>query len=322
MPVNLQIEQPLSDGFQAVRDETGSASPLSLSKSGVSVNQLSLSAKEPKDPKDAQISIQAIAASGRPLRPGRPELPTLDPFSHYMMIGRTISYGYVQMKKWDPSLLTPSPGLFGAYVVDEVPFVLNPLGGKVGVGTVDPREALEVSGSILATERIGIHTTDPREALDVNGNVFVTGDIRLNGDIKLLGADCAENFDVDEFQDLEPGLVMVIGDELKLSQCTEAYDKRVAGVLSGAGAYRPGIVLDQQQSANKRMPLALTGKVYCKVDAQYGPISIGDLLTTSPTIGHAMKALDPLKAFGAVIGKALRPLTSGQGLIPVLVALQ
>jgi hypothetical protein len=49
---------------------------------------------------------------------------------------------------------------------------------------------------------------------------------------------------------------------------------------------------------------------------------VGDLLTTSPTPGHAMKATDPLRAFGAVLGKALLPLRSGQGLIPVLIAMQ
>jgi hypothetical protein len=70
------------------------------------------------------------------------------------------------------------------------------------------------------------------------------------------------------------------------------------------------------------VPLALLGKVFCKVDAQYSPIEVGDLLTTSPTIGHAMKADDPLKAFGSVIGKALRPLQAGRGMIPILVALQ
>jgi hypothetical protein len=52
------------------------------------------------------------------------------------------------------------------------------------------------------------------------------------------------------------------------------------------------------------------------------PIEVGDLLTTSPTPGHAMKATDPVRAFGAVIGKALRALGDGQGLIPILVALQ
>jgi hypothetical protein len=66
----------------------------------------------------------------------------------------------------------------------------------------------------------------------------------------------------------------------------------------------------------------LLGKVFCKVDAQYGAVEVGDLLTTSPTPGHAMKASDPAKAFGAVIGKALRPLTEGHSLIPILIALQ
>ena len=35
-----------------------------------------------------------------------------------------------------------------------------------------------------------------------------------------------------------------------------------------------------------------------------------------------MKASDSAKAPGAVIGKALRPLIDGQGLIPILIALQ
>ena len=71
-----------------------------------------------------------------------------------------------------------------------------------------------------------------------------------------------------------------------------------------------------------RVPVALVGKVFCKVDARDVAIEVGDLLTTSPTPGHAMKAADPLQAFGTVIGKALRPLQAGQGLIPILVSLQ
>ena len=35
-----------------------------------------------------------------------------------------------------------------------------------------------------------------------------------------------------------------------------------------------------------------------------------------------LKADDQTRAFGSVIGKALRPLSAGQGLIPVLIALQ
>jgi hypothetical protein len=60
---------------------------------------------------------------------------------------------------------------------------------------------------------------------------------------------------------------------------------------------------------------------HCKVDADIAPISVGDLLTTSPTKGHGQKVLDPSKATGAIIGKALGSLKKGKGKIPVLVTL-
>jgi hypothetical protein len=156
----------------------------------------------------------------------------------------------------------------------------------------------------------------PRLVLGVSGDVEVTGDIRL------MGADCAEDFDVSEASAAEPGIVMIIDQEGAVKPSEHPYDKRVAGVVSGAEGYKPGIIFDKQQSEAERMPVALMGKVACKVDAQYSPIEVGDLLTTSPTPGHAMKAGEPAKAFGAVLGKALRPLKAGQDLIPVLVALQ
>src|SRR5262249_53947864 len=55
----------------------------------------------------------------------------------------------------------------------------------------------------------------------------------------------------------------------------------------------------------KAAQIALMGKVCCKVDATFAPVKVGDLLTTSSTTGHAMKATNPMLAFGAVIGKAL-----------------
>ncbi len=148
------------------------------------------------------------------------------------------------------------------------------------------------------------------------------GDVEVTGDIRLLNADCAEDFDICETEQIEPGTVMVLGEDGRLHQSQNAYDKRVAGVVSGAGDYKPGIVLDKQSSTHNRQPIALLGKVYCKTDASFGAIGIGDLLTTSPTPGHAMRADDAARAFGSVIGKALRPLKGGQGLIPVLIALQ
>lgn len=161
---------------------------------------------------------------------------------------------------------------------------------------------------------IGVHGRGTRLAALFEGDVEVTGDIRLTN------ADCAEDFSMGVA--VEPGTVMVIGDDGNLFPSQRAYDKRVVGVVSGAGDFRPGIVLDKQAAACNRQPIALLGKVFCKVDAHYSEIKVGDLLTTCATPGHAMKAADAAQAFGAVIGKALRPLQKGRGLIPIVIALQ
>jgi hypothetical protein len=157
---------------------------------------------------------------------------------------------------------------------------------------------------------------------DIEGNKITAHDNLFAFDVILSGGDCAEDFDIAGLEAIDPGTVMVMGQEGVLSPCEAAYDKKVTGVISGAGDYRPGIVLDKRHSAAHRLPVALVGKVYCKVDAQFGSVDVGDLLTTSATVGHAMKASDHAQAFGAVLGKALRPISSGRGLIPVLVALQ
>jgi hypothetical protein len=161
-----------------------------------------------------------------------------------------------------------------------------------------------------------------------NGHVIVRNAAGSNlihldgktGDIILANADCAEEFELVE--DALPGTVMSIGDHGRLVPCADPYDRRVAGIISGAGGSRPGIVLGRTANGGKRRPIALAGRVGCRVDARESPIEIGDLLTTSAEPGHAMRATDPARAFGAVIGKALRRLDKGRGVIPVLVALQ
>jgi hypothetical protein len=147
------------------------------------------------------------------------------------------------------------------------------------------------------------------------------GDVEVTGDIRLANADCAEDFTVSGALQVEPGTVMVLDGNGTVTPSAQAFDTRVAGVVSGAGAYRPALVLDRQAGAPHRQPLALMGKEFCKVDASFGAIAAGDLLTSSPTPGHAMKVSDRTEAVGALVGKALGPLASGCGLIPILVTL-
>jgi hypothetical protein len=170
----------------------------------------------------------------------------------------------------------------------------------------------------------GFHLTNSGPGIFGQGSPagHFQGDVTVTGDIQLSRADCAEDFDIVDAHLIEPGTVMVIDEGEALTQSQQAYDKRVAGVISGAGDYKSGIILDKQAARMDRMAVALMGKVYCKVDARYSPIEVGDLLTTSPTPGHAMKVCDPVRASGAIIGKTLQGLTGGEGLLPILVSLQ
>jgi hypothetical protein len=180
--------------------------------------------------------------------------------------------------------------------------------------------ALFATGATFAAELEG--NVRIAGALQSSGDYDCGGNIHVHGDITLLGADYAEDFDVADSVLAEPGTVMVLDDSGGVRVSDTPYDRRVAGVVSGAGGYRPALILDSQPGAVGRRPLALMGKVFCKADASLGAIGVGDMLTTSSTPGHAMKADDATLAFGAVIGKALRPLASGQGLVPILVTLQ
>lgn len=187
------------------------------------------------------------------------------------------------------------------------------------------QKSIIVFGDIAANANVNCEKNmSAKGTLSVQGDASVKGTLNVVNDIVLAGpgGDCAEDFDIATSHGVEPGTVMVLEDSGALRPSEQGYDRKVAGVISGAGEYRSGMILGRCESSRQRVPIALVGKVYCKADAQYAPIEVGDLLTTSPTMGHAMKARDSSMAFGAVIGKALRALGEGRGLIPVLVALQ
>jgi hypothetical protein len=149
------------------------------------------------------------------------------------------------------------------------------------------------------------------------------GNLTVNSPGDIILADCAEDFELaSDLPEASPGSVMVLDEAGTIRPCSKSYDKHAIGVVSGAGPYRPAIVFDRVETPKQRLPISLVGKVCCMVDATFGAIKVGDMLTTSSTVGHAMKAADPSKAYGAVIGKALGRLSEGKGLIPILVVLQ
>ena len=140
------------------------------------------------------------------------------------------------------------------------------------------------------------------------------------------GADLSEKFDVtSNGPDVRPGMVVAIDATHagRLVVAENPYDRKVAGVVSGAGGVNPGLLMGQRGTlADGAHPVALTGRVWTLCDASNGAIEPGDLLTTSGRPGHAMKVTDHSKAIGAMIGKAMTALPEGTGLVLVLVSLQ
>jgi hypothetical protein len=200
-----------------------------------------------------------------------------------------------------------------------------PPGGRLRLRNARAVQTVVLAGGNIVTDSGGAN--NPIGGSLSLSNFTGTQTIFLNGEtgqISTPNADCAEEFDVSssESVEVEPGTVMVMSDDGKLKTSSMPYDKRVVGVVSGAGDFKPAVILDKKASQDKRVPVAVVGKVYCKVDADESSINIGDILTTSSIPGRAMKAINHSKSFGAVIGKALSGVNSGKTLIPLLIALQ
>jgi hypothetical protein len=164
---------------------------------------------------------------------------------------------------------------------------------------------------------VGIGVAAPQTKLDVDGTTR-TKVLTITG-----GADIAEPFPFSS-ANIAKGSVVIIDErnpgQLKLS--TEAYDTRVAGIVSGANGIRPGISLQQDGALEGGENVALSGRVYVLAEATSGAIKPGDLLTTSKTPGHAMKVTEHGRAQGAILGKAMSTLKEGKGMVLVLVTLQ
>jgi len=159
------------------------------------------------------------------------------------------------------------------------------------------------------------------EALMVRGSSEFHGRVRIHNPSRegSFPVNIVEMFEVDDIDYISPGDILAVSAQGggRLSRSSGAYMRSVIGIVSG----NPTLVVDNTGASRKAYPVALAGKVLCKVDARNRPIRPGDLIVTSETPGCGMAGeMDSLAKIGTVIGKALDGLSDGLGAIPVFVA--
>ncbi len=205
-------------------------------------------------------------------------------------------------------------------------------GGELAMFEPGIGEMIEMVTSESGTDgaQITLRNNAGQATIVLDAEFNAGGDGRITTEVLQItgGSDLSEQFDIQAGKTgMAPKAGYVVGIDAahpgELAVSSRAYDRTVAGVVSGAGDVQPGMLMGQVGTdADGQYPVALTGRVYVWVDASYGAVEPGDMLTTSNTAGHAMKVTDYDQAQGAVLGKAMTSLESGRGLVLVLVTLQ
>jgi hypothetical protein len=205
-------------------------------------------------------------------------------------------------------------------------------GGEIHLRNASGGNAMWVEASEGGTDgaQLALYDSSGSATIVLDAEFGVGGDGRVTTEVLQItgGSDLSEQFEIKAgTAGLKPqaGYVVSIDTDNpgELAVSSRAYDRTVAGVVSGAGDVQPGMLMGQRGTkADGEYPVALTGRVYVWVDASYGAVEPGDLLTTSDTAGHAMVVSDHDEAQGAILGKAMTSLESGRGLVLVLVTLQ
>jgi len=209
--------------------------------------------------------------------------------------------------------------------------------GNVGISPFGsaPQATLDVIGATNNTIPVGRFFAELNQNIlvglaNIEGAVTVfrvdsSGKVFADGGFQTGGADFAESFAVrGERNQYEAGDLLMIdrSGSRRMALAQDPYSKLVAGIYST----KPGLLGTPHAMSDpeieREVPLAVVGVVPCKVTVENGSIATGDLLVSSSTPGYAMKGTNRKRMLGAVVGKALEPLSNGKGTILVLVTLQ
>jgi hypothetical protein len=121
---------------------------------------------------------------------------------------------------------------------------------------------------------------------------------------------------------LTPGSVAAIAaDGTGMELASGPYNRRVIGVIAGAGGLSSGIRTGTRSDGTTDLSVAVAGQVYVRVCDENGSVEVGDRLVSSRRAGVAMRASDSVP--GTIIGKAMQQYKSlaraEEGLVRMLV---
>jgi hypothetical protein len=108
-------------------------------------------------------------------------------------------------------------------------------------------------------------------------------------------ADLAEMYESD--LDYAPGTVVEFGGDKEITISAQSHSTAIAGIVST----NPSYLMNSTQTGEHVLPVALTGRVPCRVQ---GPVKKGDVLVSSTTPGVAQRIGMNWQP-GCVIGKSL-----------------
>jgi hypothetical protein len=208
-----------------------------------------------------------------------------------VMVTEGVTYADTQWK-----LTTNDPIVIGTTALTFVINILSQIGGGNtqiqynNAGTMGASANLTWNGTTLYT----------------NGVISATGDIASAGNVAAANfnstsADLAEKYTSD--QAYPPGTVVVFGGSKEVTINDRDHDTAVAGVVSTDPSY----LMNSAQQGEFVLPIALTGRVPCRVQ---GPVNKGTVLVSGSTPGTAAAIVVSKFKPGCVLGKSLEIIST------------
>ncbi len=191
--------------------------------------------------------------------------------------------------------------------------IIHQSDGNIGIGVI-PTTKLDIAGT---ARMLGFRLpVNPEKGYGLMSDERGFGTWRPVLTPEGTAADVAERFSIDPKCKIlgncpEPGDLVSVTEGGIVRKSSKRYDPNLMGIVST----EPELTLNAGLDPSLSRPIALIGRVPTKVSLENGPISAGDLLTSSSVPGAAMKATGN----GRVVGMALESSGSASDTIDVLI---